>query len=91
MLTRYKKGNPRASPKEIDRGWLTADPPAPLGKPDPPRKDQLHFTLRDLDMQIQGCQKATRRVCKMKPSAMHRQSHVIRIIVTWLSHASTSQ
>jgi len=48
----------------------------PQGKLDPPLKGPLRSTLKYLDMKVSGCQKATWRVCKMKPSGAHRQSHV---------------
>ena len=45
--------------------------------------------LQNLDMQVEGCQKTTQRVRKIKPSSVHTQSHVYMIKVTWFRHAST--
>ena len=38
-----------------------------------------------------GCQKVTQLVYKMKPNSVHIQAYVYKIIVMWLSHASTRQ
>jgi len=35
--------------------------------------------IQNLDMKIQGYQKITQRVRKMKPSGVHRQAHVYMI------------
>ena len=52
-------------------------------------KGPLRSKLRDLDMQVQECQKATQRVRKIKPSDMHRQLHVYWKCVLSIRHICT--
>ena len=56
---------------------------APRSKPDLQLMGLPQPKLRDLDMQIHGCQKATQRMHKMKPSGVHMQMHVYKIKVMW--------
>ena len=71
ILTSYKKGIPRTAQEGVEREWGTADLFTPQEKPDLPRKGSL-IEVQDLNMQVQGCQKAAQWERKMKPSSVHR-------------------
>ena len=51
------------------------------GAPDWQPLIHISATLLNLDMNVQGCQKITHQVHKMKPSGVFRQSHVY--IIKW--------
>jgi len=60
-----KMGTSRADQEMAGGERFNTDPLAPLREPGPQLKDTLRSKFRDLDMQVQGCQKATQRARKM--------------------------
>ena len=76
MLTSYKKRILQANQEKPGREWATVDPLAPQEKSDLPWKDPLRFKLWDLYMQVQGYQKETQWLRKIKSSDVHRQSYM---------------
>jgi len=83
MLTSYKKGFSRASQKgQIENDLLLI---RLLLKESLIFHKRVHLvpSFGIWTCRSKSYQKATQRVCKMKPSGVHRQPHMYKIKVTW--------